>query len=77
MIAMTTKPSLYRNSAIQAAGHRWFSAVSVVTPPTMLPAMIIALGALACLALAAVVIEIPERVQIGRASCRERVLDGV
>jgi membrane fusion protein len=62
MIAMTTKPSLYRNSAIQAAGHRWFSAVSVVTPPTMLPAMIIALGALACLALAAVVIEIPERV---------------
>jgi membrane fusion protein len=62
MIVMTAKQDLFRNSAIEALGHRWFSTVQIISPPTALPVAIIALAALGCLALAALVIEVPERV---------------
>ena len=60
---MSRKLSLFRESAATAAGYRWFSPVLIVTPPTATPALGLALIALLCLLLAAVVIEVPERVR--------------
>ncbi len=54
---------LFRRSAIRAFEQRWFSTVLVVTPPTTIPAVVIALLVTASLLLATVVIQIPERVR--------------
>ncbi len=54
---------LFRKQAVNAAGYRWFSPVLIVTPPSALPSCIIALLAVACLIVAMVVIEIPERIR--------------
>lgn len=54
---------LFRKRAVNAAGYRWFSPVLIVTPPSALPSCVIALLAVACLVVAMVVIEIPERIR--------------
>lgn len=60
---MSGATGLFRESAVRAAEHRWFSAVLIVTPPTAVPALFLALLALGSLLLAAVLIEVPERVR--------------
>ncbi len=56
--------SLFRRSAVRAVEQRWFSTVLVVTPPSTTPTVIMALLATACLFLATVVIEVPERIRV-------------
>lgn len=60
---MFPTPSLFRDSAAQAAQYRWFSTVLIVTPPAALPTLLLALVSTGCLLLATVVIEVPERVR--------------
>lgn len=55
--------SLFRAEAMLATQQRWFGPVLVSTPPSLLLTVAIALLSLACLVTAAVVIEVPERVQ--------------
>lgn len=54
---------LFRQPAVDASKYRWFSPVLVVTPPSALLSCVIALLALGCLAIATVVIEIPEQIR--------------
>ncbi|MDH3531743.1 MAG: HlyD family secretion protein [Gammaproteobacteria bacterium] len=60
---MSRRLSLFRESATRAAEYRWFASVLIVTPPAAKPTLALALLTLGCLLLAAVVIEIPERVR--------------
>ena len=55
--------SLFRRSAVRAIEQRWFSTVLVITPPSTIPTVIMALVATACLLVATVVIEVPERIR--------------
>ena len=55
--------SLFRKSAVRAIEQRWFSTVLVITPPSTIPTVILALVATACLLVATVVIEVPERIR--------------
>lgn len=54
---------LFRKPAVDASTYRWFSPVLIVTPPSALPSCAMALLAIACLATAMVVIEIPEQIR--------------
>jgi len=54
---------LFRKPAVDASKYRWFSPVLIVTPPSALPSCAIALLALGCLAIAMIVIEIPEQIR--------------
>jgi membrane fusion protein len=54
---------LFREQATRAAGHRFFSPVSVVLAPSALPACGLGLLAVACLVAALFVIQVPERVR--------------
>ena len=51
--------SLFRRSAVRAIEQRWFSTVLVITPPSTIPTVIMALVATAFLVVATVVIGYP------------------
>ena len=57
------KSDLFRESAVKAAQYRWFSPVPVITPSFALPTCVFAALAVASLGVAAVVIEVPDRVR--------------
>lgn len=54
--------SLFRKDALQAKRYRWFGPVSVITPPSAFVALMLVVVAGLLLLLAAMTIEIPERV---------------
>lgn len=53
--------SLFRRPVVSSAGRRFFSPVTVVVPPSGAAALILALLSVACLGLAAWIVEIPRR----------------
>jgi membrane fusion protein len=58
----TKQRRLFRERARRASARRWFAPVQVACPPAALPACLVAILAVASLAAATVVIEIPETV---------------
>ncbi len=54
---------LFREEALQSTRYRWLGPVSVVTPPSAFAALVLVIVAGLLLLLAAMTIEIPERVQ--------------
>jgi len=55
--------SLFRGRAVKAARQRWFGPVLIVTPPSLVTTLAVALLSVGCLVGATVTIEIPERVR--------------
>jgi len=56
-------PSLFRRRAVKAARQRWFGPVLIVTPPSLVATIAVALLSIVCLIAATVTIEIPDRVR--------------
>lgn len=56
-------PSLFRGGAVKAVRQRWFGPVLIVTPPSLVTTIGVALLSIVCLIGATVTIEIPDRVR--------------